>query len=105
MAIGNWQQGTIAPESGVAVRGKLGAADTWSYLLVVIMDCEHAQGAAGWATVRDLHGAVLGPAEDALKVVYMGSGRQRITSSLTLANFALSASLMGCSRSRTSMSE
>src|SRR5690349_24112941 len=55
---------------------------------------EDAQGAAGWATVRDLRGAVLGPAEDALQVVYMGCGRQRITSSLTLANFALSASLI-----------
>ena len=105
MAIGNWQQGTIAPEGGVAVRGKLGAADTWGYLPIVIMDCEDAQGAAGWATVWDLRGAVLGPAEDASQVMYMGSGRQRITSSLTLANFALSASLMGCSRSGTSTSE
>src|SRR2546421_3617538 len=104
MAIGNGQEGTIAPEGWFVVCRQLGAADTRDYLLVVIMDGENTQRATGWTAVKDIGRIVVRPAEDALQVVYVKcvecvtNGIQRITSSLTLANFALSSSLMGCAR-------
>ncbi len=50
---------------------QLGAADMWSDLLVVIMDGENAQWAAGGAGVLNLGGVVGCPAEDALQVMYV----------------------------------
>lgn len=50
---------------------QVGATDMWSDLLVVIMDGEDAQGAAGWTGVLNPGGMIVRPAEDALQMMYM----------------------------------